>query len=139
VEIKKSSKRHLFPTRYDDFVVALVQAPYEPTNSFETVGSHAWQTTMEYNKESIRKYQTWKLVQLLIGKRPIPSKWVYKIKIGINGKPNKYKAQLVAKGCQQQKGVDYDKKFAPVVKWGMICLVIALSIYHNLNILQMDV
>jgi hypothetical protein len=36
---------------------------------------------------------------LPIGKRPIHSKWVYKINNGINGKPKKYKAWLVAKGC----------------------------------------
>lgn len=46
--------------------------------------------------ESIRKDQTWELVQLPIGKILIPSKWVYKIKNGINGKPKKYKARLVA-------------------------------------------
>jgi hypothetical protein len=96
VEIRQSLKRTKFPTCYDDFVIALVQAPYEPTNSFETIGNHAWQTTMEFDMESIRKDQTWVLVQLPIGKRPIPSKWVYKIKNGIIGKPKKYKAQLVA-------------------------------------------
>ncbi len=48
VEIRKSSKRTKFPTHYDDFIVALIQAPYEPTNSFETIGNHAWQTTMEF-------------------------------------------------------------------------------------------
>jgi hypothetical protein len=68
VEIRKSLRRTKFPTRYDDFIVALVQAPYEPTDSFEIVGSHAWQTTMEFDMESIRKDQTWTLVQLPIGK-----------------------------------------------------------------------
>jgi len=91
VEIKKSLKRTKFPTHYDDFIVALVQAPYEPT-AFEIVGSHAWQTTMVFDLESIREDQTWESVQLPIGNRPIPSKWVYKIKNRINGKPNKYKA-----------------------------------------------
>lgn len=92
VEITKSLRRTKFSTQYDDFIIALVEAPYEPTDFFETIGSHAWQTTMEFDMESIRKDQTWELVQLPIGKRPIPSKWVYKIKNGINGKPNKYKA-----------------------------------------------
>ncbi len=72
-------------------------------------------------------------------KKLIPSKWVYKIKNGINGKPNKYKAQLAAKGCRQQEGADYDKTFAHVVKWGTISLIIALFAHHNLNVLQMDV
>jgi hypothetical protein len=92
VEIRKSLRRTKFSTCYDDFVVALVQTPYEPNDSFETVGSCAWQTTMEFEMESIKKDQTWELVQLPIGKRPIHSKWVYKINNGINGKPKKYKA-----------------------------------------------
>lgn len=74
VEIRKSLRRTKFPTQYDDFIIALVQAPYEPIDYFETIGSLAWQTTMEFNMESIRKDQTWELVQLPIGKIPIPSK-----------------------------------------------------------------
>jgi len=42
--------------------------------------------------ESIRKNQTWELVQLPKGKKPITSKWVYKIKNGTNGKLEMYKA-----------------------------------------------
>jgi hypothetical protein len=47
---------------------------------------------MESKTESIRKNQTWELVELLIGKTSITSKLVYKIKNGINGKLEKYKA-----------------------------------------------
>ncbi len=42
--------------------------------------------------------------------------------------------QTNGQGMLAPRGVDYDKTFALVVKWGTICLVIALSIH-----LQMDV
>jgi hypothetical protein len=80
----------MFPTCYDDFVIALVEAPYGPIDFFEAIGSHAWQTKMESKMESIRKNQTWELVQLLVGKIPITFKWVYNIKNESNGKPEKY-------------------------------------------------
>jgi hypothetical protein len=88
VEIRKSSRITMFPTCYDDFVVASVEAPYGPIDFLKVLKSHAWQIEME----SIRKNQTWELVQLPVGKKPIISKWVYKIKNGINGKLEKYKA-----------------------------------------------
>jgi hypothetical protein len=82
----------MFLARYDDFVVASFETPYGPIDFLKIVRSHAWQIEMESKMESIRKNQTWELVQLLIGKRSITSKWVYKIKNGINGKLEKYKA-----------------------------------------------
>jgi hypothetical protein len=35
VEIRKSSRRTMFPTCYDGFVVALVEAPYGPIDFFK--------------------------------------------------------------------------------------------------------
>jgi len=47
-------------------------------------------------------------------KRVVTSKWLYKIKHGINGSVEKYKAHFVARGFSQKEGVDYDEIFAPV-------------------------
>lgn len=44
-----------------------------------------------------------------------------------NGEVDKYKACLVAKGCEQELGVDYKEVFVPVSKHDTIILVIALA------------
>lgn len=53
---------------------------------------------MEEELRSIEKNQTWELVHLPQGKRPIDVKWVYKTKVKPNGDVSKYKARLVARG-----------------------------------------
>ena len=47
---------------------------------------------------SLHKNEAWDLVELPAGRKPIGSKWVFKKKTNAEGKVDKYKAQLVAKG-----------------------------------------
>ena len=47
---------------------------------------------------SLHKNEAWDLVELPVGKKPIGSKRVFKKKMNVKGKVEKYKAWLVAKG-----------------------------------------
>ena len=53
---------------------------------------------MQSKYDSIVGNDTWDLVELLEGKKPLPCKWVYKKKFTSNDPMPKYKARLVAKG-----------------------------------------
>lgn len=46
---------------------------------------------------SITKNQTWDLIELPLGAKPIGLKWVFKLKRNSDGSINNYKARLVAK------------------------------------------
>jgi hypothetical protein len=75
--------------------------------------------------ESILENNTWQVVdQLSTGKRPINAMWIFKAKSSPNGKTEKLKARIVAKGNEQTKGIDYLKTFALVVRWTMIHRVV---------------
>lgn len=50
------------------------------------------------------------------GKRPIGSKWVYKLKVNADGTVKRFKASVVAKGYNQLKEIDYNENFSPVAK-----------------------
>ena len=77
--------------------------------------------------EYLYKNQTWELAQLLEGKKAIGCKWVYKKRPAVSKKEGKkFKARLVAKGYSQQKGIDYDEIFSPVVRHTFIMAMLAL-------------
>ena len=52
----------------------------------------------------------------LYGVKPVTSRWVNTDKYGPDGQLIKHKSRLVARGFQQEEGIDYDETFASVVK-----------------------
>ncbi|GJV59851.1 putative ribonuclease H-like domain-containing protein [Tanacetum coccineum] len=67
--------------------------------------------------------KVWTLVDLPYGKRAIATKWVNKNKKDERGIVVRNKARLVAQGYTQEKGIDYDEVFAPVVRLEAIRLI----------------
>jgi hypothetical protein len=53
---------------------------------------------MDEEIDSIEINNTWDLVDLPEGKKNIGAKWVYKTKLNVDGKVEKYKARLVSQG-----------------------------------------
>ena len=78
------------------------------------------------------------MTKLLIGKKVLHNKWVYRIKNKHNGSKC-YKARLVVKGFQQKKGIDYSEIFSLVVKMSTIRLVLGMVAIENLHLEQLDV
>ena len=81
----------------------------------------------------------WTLVEASKDIKPIGCKWVYKKKIGADGKVETYKAHFVAKGYRQQEGIDYDETFSPMAMLKSIQILLAIEAYYDYEIRQMDV
>ncbi len=101
--------------------------------------SKEWECAMQEKYDSLMANNTCTLVPLPIGRKLVSCKWVFKIKQGANGDVERYKARLVAKGFTQTYGVDYNKSFAPVVKFTSIHCIITLAASEDMEIHQMDV
>ena len=73
-----------------------------------------WREAMQAEIDSMHSNQVWTLVDRLEGIAPIGCKWIYKRKIGPDGKVDTYKTRLVAKGYSQKEGIDYQETFSLV-------------------------
>ncbi|CAI7764204.1 unnamed protein product [Closterium sp. NIES-53] len=94
---------------------------------------------MESELKSIEENGTWELVELPEGRKAITSKWLFKIKSDADGKIERYKSRLVAKGYQQKEKVDYKELFAPVVKATTLRTLLAGAAIKGWVVKQMHV
>nr|GEX13353.1 uncharacterized mitochondrial protein AtMg00820-like [Tanacetum cinerariifolium] len=67
------------------------------------------------------------------------TKWIFINKMNENGVFIKNKATLVVQGSGQEKGIDYDETFAPVVRLEAIRIFLAYAAYMDFVVFQMDV
>ena len=111
----------------------------EPIHYKQAALNPGWQTTIDSEISSIHRNQTWELIDREPYMRPITAKWIYKIKKGMPGKPDKLKARVVARGFQQTEGIDYNDIFSPVVRWSTICIIFTLTAKYNWPLHHMDV
>ena len=91
------------------------------------------------NLKSHIENDTRDLVELPNGRTSIGCRWVFKIKHQINGRVERFKGRLVAKGYAQKYGIDYDETFSPVVRFSSIRALLAFAVQNGMLIHQMDV
>ena len=101
--------------------------------------NYEWQQAVNSELVSIYKNGVWHLADLPDGVKPLTTKWIFKIKRGKQGQVEKFKARLCIRGFEQQKGIDYDEVFSPVMRHNSLRTLLALAAVHDLEIKQMDV
>ncbi|XP_021886843.1 uncharacterized protein LOC110806335 [Carica papaya] len=94
---------------------------------------------MNVELRALEDNNTWSIVSLPPGKKPIDCKWVYKIRYQADGTIERYKARLVAKGYTQQFGIDFLDTFSPVAKLVTVKILLLLAAIHGWHLTQLDV
>jgi hypothetical protein len=94
---------------------------------------------MEEEMATLIENKTWEVKEIPQGVKPLPVKWVYKIKRDQNGNIERYKARVCAKGFKQTKGVDFEEVFAPVSRQVTLRTLLAVAAAKDLEVEQLDV
>jgi hypothetical protein len=98
-----------------------------------------WKEAVNDEMDSILLNNTWVLVDLPLGSKPICCKWVFRRKYNSDGSIQTFKARLVAKSFKQKEGIDYFDTYAPVARITSICILMALASIYDLYVHQIDV
>jgi hypothetical protein len=142
--LRRSTRLRQQPDYYGEPVLFRASATekQEPATLSEAKNSvewNKWEKAINAELNSLRSNNVWELVELPKDRKLIGSKWVFKVKLDADGNVNRHKARLVAQGCSQKYGEDYDETFSPVVRFESLRTLIALSAQQNLKLHQMDV
>ena len=89
--------------------------------------------------DALHSSGTWDLVPLPADKSPIGCRWVYTIKIDPDGRVNRLKAHLVAKGYNQIYGSNYYYTFSPVAKMTSVRLLLSMAAMSYWPLYQLDI
>lgn len=98
-----------------------------------------WKQAIKDELGSMKKHKVWDIVSRPKDKRIIKSKWIFNIKEDPSTGQRRYKARLVALGCGQRPGVDYQETFAPVVRTETIRLLFSISAQKHKKVKTHDV
>jgi hypothetical protein len=69
----------------------------------------------------------WYIVLRSEGKSVVSSKWLYKIKHGVDGSIENFKMRFVVRGFSYKEGLDYGETFSPVSMYASIQFVISIT------------
>ncbi|KAB2616565.1 hypothetical protein D8674_023153 [Pyrus ussuriensis x Pyrus communis] len=111
----------------------------EPATYKSALKSPVWLSAMNEELAALQTQHTWSLVPFPHNKNLVGCKWIFKIKRHADGSISWYKTRLVAKGFNQEEGIDYGETFSPVIKPTTVRLVLALASHFGWSLCQLDV
>ena len=117
---------HRLSLPYFTFVSTLSSVS-TPKSTSEALSHPGWKHAMAEEMDALDSNDTWELVALPPGKSSVGCRWVYIVKVRPDGKINRFKAHLVAKGYTQQYGSDYYDTFSPVTKIAYVRLLLFMA------------
>jgi len=95
---------------------------------FKRKDKDKWISAIENELNNMKERKIFKKIEKVPeGANIIDSRWVFKIKRDSEGKIDKYKASLVARGCTQEYGEDYKETFQPTLKQDSLRIIISIA------------
>ena len=123
--------------RYDLIIVKGVPQPLRTIA--EALKHPGWNAAMGEEIGTCQETKTWSLVSLPQGATPIGSGWIHKTKLNADGTVQKLRSRLVARGNEQEEGVDFLETYSPVVRTATVRMVLHIAVIERWDIKQLDV
>ncbi|GJW53466.1 retrovirus-related pol polyprotein from transposon TNT 1-94 [Tanacetum coccineum] len=108
-------------------------------NFKEAMSDSAWIEPMQEELHQFDRLDVWELVDRPLCKNVINMTWIWKNKRDEDNTLIRNKAHLVAKGYNQQEGINFEESFAPVTRLEAVRLFVAYAAHKSFPIYQMDV
>ena len=129
----------MFHSRYPLLSYHTMLSEIGPSCYSKSTNDPRWPASMCLEFEALLSNKTWTLCPRPSHQHVIHNKWVYKKKRRSDGVIDRFKARLVVKGFEQTSGLDYIDTFSLVIKPSTIRVILALAIYFNWMIKQLDI
>ena len=101
--------------------------PITVREEVDSLDGKLWKKAMVEEMETLEKNEARDLVDLSTGRNPIGNKWVFKKKLIVEGKVEKHKYWLVAKGYSSVEGIDFGDIFSHVSKLTSIIFMLFVA------------
>lgn len=129
--IRKPNPRYALFTVKDTYSI--------PGTVRQALQDEGWNNAMGTEMDNHRVSHTWDLVPPPSDVEPLSCGWVHKVKLCADGTLDKLKSRLVARGNEQEEGIDYLETFYPVVRVATIRTVLHVATVQKWSIKQLDV
>jgi hypothetical protein len=136
---QRAKRQSYYRQEVEERALVMIKGPETYRSAMREPDSVHWLKAMEEELESLKRNETWSLVPPPKNRKIVDCRWVLGIKQDVNGKPERYKARLCARGFTQEYGVDYDETFSPVAHFNSIRVFLAVAVWLKMNVQQMDV
>ena len=113
--------------------------PYTYKQAVNGPEREKWLQAMQSEWDSLKSNKTWKLVYPPPNRSILKGRWVFKKKLGVDGKVARYKARWVVKGFLQRQGIDYNETYSGVIKPITSNILLALAAKYDLEVDLVDI
>jgi hypothetical protein len=102
-----------------------------------------WDSSMNEEMAALQEKGVFSLVELPLGQKALPCRWVYKVKRDEQGRVDKYKSRVVAKGFLQRSGysggLSHEDCFAPASNLCTLRVLLSMAAQKDYDAHQLDV
>jgi hypothetical protein len=97
-----------------------------------------WREAVKLELNNLIRFGTWRYVKRPRDHVVVSTKWVFDVKRSGDGRIDRFKARLVARGFSQREGLDFEDTFAPVIRLESLRILFAIAASYGLQAHLLD-